>query len=69
MTSTSVADCKKMVLRTKMTLMPMGVFFMSTKAEISQNVRHKGKCFAIKNQKNADFLKFRQQKKPSRSLG
>lgn len=39
---------------------------MSTKTAIFKNVRDKGKYFAIENQKNADFLKFRQQKKPSR---
>ncbi len=35
---------------------------MSTKTAILQNVCDKGKYFAIENQKNADFLKFRQQK-------
>ncbi|HFI0630174.1 TPA: hypothetical protein ACGO31_000929 [Streptococcus suis] len=42
---------------------------MSKKTAILKNVRDKGKYFAIENQKNADFLKFGQQKKPSRPLG
>ncbi|HFI0028239.1 TPA: hypothetical protein ACGOSU_001287 [Streptococcus suis] len=38
---------------------------MSKKMAILQNVRDKGKYFAIENQKNADFLKFGNKKSPA----
>lgn len=42
---------------------------MFTKTAIFKNVRDKSKYFAIENQKNAIFLKFGKQKKPSKTLG